>query len=238
MPKPKKPLPAALAKRAAEQVAQKRRRLAEEARADIDLIRRRKDEITERFYDIGEALVRLLRPGVAEAAGHASFGELCEKELAMSHSKAKQLVAIVRGVRRGDAVKLGQERAAALLALAEATPEPDSAALLAGADYVLPSGKKLDIARASTGALWDAARELRAARAQATTRRSRGLTTTPEERAAAARLERALHDAGLGLARVIPVAKNRAGAQVRIERVPLAEIDKVRVALTSLRKSK
>jgi hypothetical protein len=232
----KKPLPAALVKRANEQSAAKRRRLAEEARADIDLVRRRKDEITERFYDMGEALVRLQRAGVAESIGHASFGELCEKELAISASKARQLVAIVRGVRRADAVKWGQDRAAALLALAEATPEPDSAALLSGAETRLPSGRALDVGKATTTALWDAARELRAARAQATTKRSRGLTTTPEERAGAARLERALHDAGLPLARVIPVAKNRAGAQVRIERVPLAEIDKVRVALTQLRK--
>lgn len=229
-------MPAALVKRANEQAAQKRRRLAEEARADIDLVRRRRDEITERFYDVGEALVRLQRPGVAESIGHGSFGELCEKELAMSASKAKKLVAIVRGVRRADAVKWGQERAAALLALAEATPEPDSAALLAGAAYRLPSGRTLDIGKATTAALWEAARELRAARAQTVTKRSRGLTTTPEERAGAARLERALHEAGLPLARVTPVAKNRAGAQVRIERVPLAEIDKVRVALTSLRK--
>jgi hypothetical protein len=232
--KAKNPLPAALLKRASDQVAAKRRRLAEEARADIDLVRRRKDEVTERFYDMGEALVRLQRPGVAEAIGYGGFGELCEKELAMSASKARQLVAIVRGVRRPDAVKWGQERAAALLALAEATPEPDSAALLAGADYELPSGKTLDVGKAPVTALWDAARELRAARAQATTKRGRGLTTTAEERAGAARLERALHEAGLALARVIPVAKNRAGAQVRIERVPLAEIDKIRVALVRL----
>jgi hypothetical protein len=234
--KVKKTLSPALAKRAAEMAAGKRRRLAEEARADIELIRRRKDEITERFYDIGEALVRLLRPGVAEAIGHESFGALCEKELAMSPTKARQLVAIVRGVKRGDALRWGQDRAAALLALAEAMPEPDAAALLAGTEHRLPSGRTLDLGKASMAALWEAARELRAART-ITTKRGRGLTTTPEERAGAARLERALHEAGLPMARVTPVAKNRAGAQVRIERVPLAEIDKVRIALTNLRKS-
>lgn len=69
-------------------------------------------------------------------------------------------------------------------------------------------------------------------------KRGRGLTTTPDERAMAARIEQAFHDAGLELARVVAVAKNKAGAMLRIERVPLADIDKVRAALSTLRKQK
>jgi hypothetical protein len=229
-------MPAPLVERAHEAVKAKRSRLVEEARADIALIHRRRQEITESFFDIGEALERLQPPEMAEVLGYSNFAELCEKELAMSPSKARQLIAIARGVKRSDAVLWGQDRAAALLALAEATPEPDSAALLAGAAYQLPDGKTLDVGKAPTAAIWEAAKMLRASRSAKTEKRGRGLTTTAEERAAAARIERAFQDAGLTSARVVAVARNKAGAMVRIERVPLAEVDKVRLALAKVRK--
>jgi hypothetical protein len=62
-------LPRALAKRVELQVAAKQARLLKEARADLTLIKRRRARIAEDFYDIGEALLRLKRPGIAEALG-------------------------------------------------------------------------------------------------------------------------------------------------------------------------
>ncbi|WP_159396518.1 hypothetical protein [Sorangium cellulosum] len=226
----KRPLPPALAKNAARSAAMKRARLAEQARADIELIKRRRERIAEDFYDIGEALVRLKRPGVPESLGHKSFGDLCQAELGLSASKAAQLLAIVRSVPREQARSLGQERAAALLALAEATPEDDSTVTLASSVLKLPSGKRVDIATAPTRALREAAKEIRQAHAAADKPR-RGLTTTAPERAAALALQRALRDLGLAEAHVAAVARHGGGAFVRIERVPLAELDLLRKAL-------
>jgi hypothetical protein len=224
-----KPLPPALAKNAARNAAQKRARLAAEARADIDLIKHRRERIADDFYDIGEALVRLRRPGVPEALGHKSFGDLCEAELGMSATKASQLLAIVRAIPREQARSLGQERAAALLALAEATPESDSATTLADSVLKLPSGKPLDIATASARALNTAAREIRHTRAPAKPRR--GLTTTADERAAAAALQQSLRKLGVAEAKVSAVARHGGGALVRIERIPLADLPLLRKAL-------
>jgi hypothetical protein len=226
---PSKPLPPALARNAARSAEQRRARLAAEARADIELVKHRRERIADDFYDIGEALQRLRRDGVPEALGYGSFGELCEGELGITAAKASQLLAIVRAIPREQARALGQERAAALLTLADATPEDDSAGALAGSVLRLPSGKRIDIAAASTRELRAAAKEIRHARGEARPRR--GLSTTPEERAAAAALERSLRELGLTEARVSAVARHGAGAHVRIERVPLSDLPLLRKAL-------
>ena len=88
---PSKKLPAALAERAEQEASAKKERLASTAKADIALIRRRQAQIAESFYDIGEALVRLKRPDVVKAAGHATFRELCEEDLEMSVATADRL---------------------------------------------------------------------------------------------------------------------------------------------------
>lgn len=227
-------LPAALAERAEAEVAAKQARLAKDARADIALILRRRERIAEDFYDIGEALVRLKRPGIAEALGRASFREVCAKDLQMSVSAADALVAIVSGVARADALRMGQERALALVTLARATPEADSAKLLENASRKLPSGRAIDVAKASANEIKAAAKELRAA--GRTSARPRGRTTTSEERSRAAALQAALHAAGLLGARVTAVA-TRPGqeASLRIEHVPISATAKLRAALGRLR---
>jgi hypothetical protein len=226
----KKNLPLALAKRADKQVAAKRERLAKEARADIDLIRRRQERIAEDFYDIGEALVRLKRPGVAAALGRGSFREVCEIDLSMSLTAAEELIAIVTHVARKDALRMGQARARALVGLAKATPELDTATSLQRATRQLPSGKKLEVAKASVRELHAAAKELRADQPRGA--RPKGRTTTPEERERAAALQAALRDAGLARARISAVAtKPGQEADVRIEGVPMSGLDKLRAAL-------
>src|SRR5262245_41137712 len=119
-------------------VAAKRARLAREARADIALVKRRRARIAEDFYDIGEALARLKRPGVPESLGYTTFAELCERELGMSLGKANYLIAVVTHVPRAEAARLGQDRTVALLELADATPEEDTVTELARGIVKLP----------------------------------------------------------------------------------------------------
>jgi hypothetical protein len=226
----KRKLPLALAKRAEQEVAAKRARIEADGRADVDLILRRQARIAEDFYDIGEALARLKRDGVAEALGRGTFREVCEKDLSMSLTTAEELIAIVTHVPRKDALRMGQARARALIALASATPEADTAASLEKTTRKLPSGKTLDVAKASVRELHAAAKDLRAAAPRAA--RPKGRTTTPEERARAATLQTALHTAGLARARVAVVAtKPGQEADVRIEGVPVSALDKLRAAL-------
>jgi len=61
--KKSKPTPA-LAKRASTLAEAARERLVKQAREDLALIKRRKAEIAEAFYDIGEALKRLRKEPV------------------------------------------------------------------------------------------------------------------------------------------------------------------------------
>lgn len=221
-PPPNK-LPAALVKRAEQQVAAKRERLAKEARDDIALIRRRQAEIAEAFYDVGEALVRLKRPDVAQAVGRASFKELCEKDLEMSVATANRLITIVTQVPREDALRMGQQRSLALAELAKATPEADTAVQLDKATRKLPSGKKVDLGKASGNEILAAAKELRTAKPGLG--RPKGRTTSEEERSRAASLQAALRAGGFERARVFAVA-TKAGrpADVRIEAVPIADL--------------
>jgi hypothetical protein len=222
-------LPAALAKRAEQAHAAKQARLAEQAREDIALVERKREVIADSFYDIGEALVRLKRPGVAESIGRKSFRELCEKDLSMSLSAAEELIAIVTNVPRGDALRMGQERARALVHLAKATPELDTPRSLEKAKRKLPSGNTLDVSTASTRDLHAAAKEIRGA---ARTGRPKGRTTTEEERARAARLQTALHGAGVPRAKVTAVAtKPGQEAELRIEHIPVSALAKLRAAL-------
>ncbi len=50
-------------------------------------------EITEAFYDIGEALAALEAKDVVLALGRKSFAEVCEKDAGLSASTGERLVA-------------------------------------------------------------------------------------------------------------------------------------------------
>lgn len=145
----------------------------------------------------------------------------------MSVATADKLAAVVANVPREDALRMGQERALALVTLARATPEADSATSLEKTVRELPSGKKLDVKKASVRDLREAAKDVRSASAVTSDGKPkpRGRTTSMEERTAAAKLEAALHAAGLDRARVSAVAtKPGQGADLRIERVPVAQL--------------
>ncbi len=109
-------------------LARNRKRLAEL----LALVRRRMTEVVEGFYDIGEALREILDHKLFAVAGHKSMRAMLSAEKLMSFRQASKLITVVRRVPREDALALGQERAYALVAYADATPEDDSpSALLA-----------------------------------------------------------------------------------------------------------
>lgn len=94
------------------------------------LIRRRLVTVVESFYDVGEALAEVLRRKLYAAAEHASLEAWLKATKLLSVTQAMKLLAIVKHVPREQALAAGQERAYALIALASATPEPDTAAEL------------------------------------------------------------------------------------------------------------
>lgn len=98
------------------------------ATALVALITRRKSEIVEAFYDIGEALRELSRKKLYVTLGHKSFAAMLSERKLMSATQANKLIRIVENVPRDTALSLGPERAFALVSLTDATPEKDTVA--------------------------------------------------------------------------------------------------------------
>jgi hypothetical protein len=236
----KKPsLPAALAKRATAASTAKTSRLRREAHALLSLISRRKREITEAFYDIGEALTKLKDRDVISALGRRSFAEVCEKDAGLSVSVAERLVAIATSMTREQALTMGQKKAMAMVTLAAATPEDDTAAgLYRKKTIALPGGKKVSPRTASANAIEEAATAIRHRRSatksngNGSAKPSRGRTTTDEERTFAALLQKRLHQLGLDRALVTAIAtKPGQGSDLRFEHIPVAQIDVLKKAI-------
>ena len=100
----------------------------------VALIKRRMVDVVESFYDIGEALREIVEKKLYVEGGHKNLGAFLRAEGIMSISRANRLIAVVRKVPRDDAMRLGQERAYALLAYTEATPDDDSPSTLLASD--------------------------------------------------------------------------------------------------------
>ena len=218
-------LPAALAKRASAAASSKLARIIEAAKRDIALIRRRRSEISEAFYDIGEALVRLKPRAVVLALGCRTFVELCEKLVGLSGAQADRLIDIVENMSREDAMRVGSTKAASVVALARATPADDTPSDLI-ARGIRVGGEKLDIEKASARAVARAVGSVR------TTRTSkRGRSVAAADRARCEALAKALRKMGADDARVLVKAgPPGAGARVAIE-LPVAELPKLAKAL-------
>jgi len=235
--KPAKPkLPAALAKRATAAATAKTTRLLREAREQLSLIARRKRQITEAFYDIGVALTFLKAKEVIRALGRKSFAEVCEKDAGLSASTSERLVRIVAAMTREQALTMGQTKATAMVNLAAATPEDDTAAgLYRKKSVALPGGRKVSPRTASALEIESAAAAVRrekATKKNGAGKRGVGRTTTAEERALAAMLEKQLHKLGLERARVTAVATAAGqGADLRFERIPAAKVDLLKKAI-------
>ncbi len=150
-------------------LAVKKKRLSEL----LALIVRRKNEIVEAFYDIGEALHEIHKHKLYRAEELPTLDAFLKKHALMSRSTAYKLMKVVESVSRSEALKLGQERAFALVAYTEATPELDSPAKIAATNDLV-AGKRLKEAR--TSEIRAATKRLKESKAKA--------TRTPKERAA------------------------------------------------------
>lgn len=124
----------------------------------VATIRRRMLSVAEGFYDIGEALREIVDKKLYAVAGHANLGVFLASERIMSRRQATKLIALARRVAREDALALGQERAIALLAYVDATPEDDTVAELVHAGVEI-AGKP--VTEASVREIEAAAREVR-----------------------------------------------------------------------------
>ncbi len=219
--KPARALPPALAKnaKAAHDAAVRRHRA--EGLGAIALVQARRRDMASNFLEVADALRILRTDDVFKALGRGSFAEVCERDLDMSLSKATQLLALTERVDAPLLIAVGQERAAALLDLADATPEDDTPADLQNARLKLPSGETLRVAKASTREIREAAMAIRRARGD----RKNGRTTTAEEEELLVMLEAELRAApGLADAEIALVAMGaKRGADVKI-RVPLAKL--------------
>lgn len=176
-----KKLPSALEKRAKAAHAAAQARLVEEAREAIATIRARREDIAESYFDIGQALVTLTRETVALAMGYADVAALLREELDLSLGTAKKLIELATRVDRSVLRTLQQERAAAILALVDATPEDDTLEALLERPFPTPDGGKLDLRAAPIDAIKDLARTMRQDRA-AKDKRPEGFSTTAAQR--------------------------------------------------------
>jgi hypothetical protein len=233
-------LPAALARRASAAASAKTARALATAREHLAVIARRKNAITEAFYDIGVALTALKKPEMVAALGRRSFAEVCEKDAGLSAVVAERLIAIVRNMTAEQALAMGQKKAMAMIDLAAATPDHDdtAAGLFRKKSIALPGGRTLDTRAASANAIEEAAKAIRhrvlatSARRGGPTKPARGRTTSADERSLAELLQRKLHKLGLERARVTAVA-TKAGheSDLRFEHIPVSQLDALKQAI-------
>jgi hypothetical protein len=224
-------LPPALAKRATAAASAKRDRLLAEARELIALVKRRKKEVTEAFYDIGEACVRLQDKAMVAVLGRSSFADVCEKDLGLGVATARRLIEIVTSMTRAQALAMGQQKALSMATLAEATPEEDSpAGLYRRKSVAVPGEASITPRTASAREIERAAKAIRQHASAGGARRGR--STTEDERALAALLERRLHQLGLASARVEAVAtKPGQVAELRFSGIPVDSVDVLKKAI-------
>ncbi len=147
--------PQSLAADAKKQLATNKRR----GQSLLALIERRKDRITEDFYDIGEALRELLNNKLYVAMGFDTFEQLLDARKVMSRAQAAKLIRLVDSIPRDEALRLGQEKSYALVTYTAATPEEDVPAALVRRNAKI-DGKPLS--QLSKRDLQDAAKAARA----------------------------------------------------------------------------
>jgi hypothetical protein len=199
-------------------LARNRKRLAEL----LALVRRRMIEVVEGFYDIGEAFREILDHKLFAADGHKSMAAMLVAEKLMSYRQASKLIKVVRRVPREEALSLGQERAYALVAYTDATPDDDSPAGLLAANA--PVGGK-PLRDASLRDIEAATQETRTTARVKRPKSAAAKAKAKSDEAIAKHVRATLRDAGLGRIEVtvgrdvvtvrIPRAKAEASAKAR-----------------------
>lgn len=176
-------LPAALQKQAekAEKIA--RERVLREARAAFDEAHAAMEQAARGYYALGRALVTLARAGFAEALGYDDFRALCDRGLGLSKATVDRLTSAVANLSAAQYAALRPARVDALLSLAAATPADDTREILEGKVITLwESGPTLDVAKATTAQLREAAVSVREHVAVAEGKGRRGRSSSLEER--------------------------------------------------------
>lgn len=195
-------------------LARNRKRLAEL----LALVRRRMTEVVEGFYDIGEALREILDHKLFAVAGHKSMAAMLGAEKLMSFRQASKLITVVRRVPREQALALGQERAYALVAYTDATPEDDSPEGLLSKNAVIGSKTLQD------ASLRDIEAATKATRAKEKAKRPATAAEREKSRADEAlkkRVRAALRDAGIGR---VEVTLGREVVTVRFSRAQAVKL--------------
>jgi hypothetical protein len=93
----------------------------------IALVLRRKQRITEDFFDIGKALRELFRHKLYLTLGYDPFEAMLESRRLLGATQGRKLIALVDAYTR--ALALGLEKTFAVIAYAAATPAHESAAV-------------------------------------------------------------------------------------------------------------
>lgn len=150
-------------------------------------IRRKMAAVVDGFYEIGLALKEIRDRKLYAAPGHKTLSAFLKAERLVSPRQATKLIAIVENVTRERAIALGPERAYALVAYTDATPEADSVESLAAQGAPVTSR--------STREIQD---ETRATRPKSAAAKRRAREDAPLARA----LRAALREAGIGRAEV------------------------------------
>jgi hypothetical protein len=192
----KRPLPLALAKRAQALHTAAQARLVEQGREAIALIRDRREAMADSYFDVGQALITLRSEAIAQALGYDDVAAMLRAELDLSVTTAAKLIDLATRVDRSLLRELQLERAAAILALVDATESDDTPEQLVAKPFRLSMGGTLDLRTAPVAEIKAEARTLRQGRASAK-KPVKGFTTTPAERKAFAAL-------------VAPVVKDKA----------------------------
>jgi hypothetical protein len=112
------------------------------ARKLIADIRQQLGRVARTFWELGRALKTMRDKKLHGALGYASFEAMVDGEKLGSDTLAYKLITVVENVPKREAVRLGYEKAAALVSYVKATPEEDSAAELARSDALI-GGKRL-----------------------------------------------------------------------------------------------
>lgn len=101
-----------------------------------------KPRIADDFYELGELLHDLERERLYEVLGHASLGDLVETRGLMSKVVASRLLAVVEAVPKELALRLGSDKAHALVTYVRAVPTAESAAAVAAAGVMVEGRRK------------------------------------------------------------------------------------------------
>jgi hypothetical protein len=172
-------------------------RIEREAADALALAKASLAQAARNLYEAGRALVVLRKPGYAEAAGfEGGFYELCSAALDLSRTSADRLIDAATQMSQEQYAAFRTDRADALLDLATATKEDDTAAILRGDRIRLwAAGPLFDVKKAKTAEVRAAAKAVRVHYESPSAKR-RGRTASADERKLESDSNRKLDAAG------------------------------------------